>query len=104
SRRSRWPRGRTGRTACAGERSRSRSSRASRCGCYARFLAEDAGVTPERLIGALLEGAIGGRGKKSRGAMRYLTGGRGRGGSFLNAGTLLTAAGLAWGAYEAVQQ
>jgi uncharacterized membrane protein YebE (DUF533 family) len=30
--------------------------------------------------------------------MRYLTGGRG---SFLNAGTLLTAAGLAWGAYEA---
>jgi uncharacterized membrane protein YebE (DUF533 family) len=61
-------------------------------------------VTPERLIGALLEGAIGGRGKKSRGAMRYLTGGRGRGGSFLNAGTLLTAAGLAWGAYEAVQQ
>jgi uncharacterized membrane protein YebE (DUF533 family) len=61
-------------------------------------------VTPERLIGALLEGAIGGRRKKGRGAMRYLTGGRGRGGSFLNAGTLLTAAGLAWGAYEAVQQ
>jgi uncharacterized membrane protein YebE (DUF533 family) len=61
-------------------------------------------VTPERLIGALLEGAIGGRGKKGRGAMRYLTGGRGRGGSFLNAGTLLTAAGLAWGAYEVVQQ
>ena len=30
--------------------------------------------------------------------MRYLTGGRN---SFLNAGTLLTAAGLAWGAYEA---
>ena len=61
-------------------------------------------MTPERLIGALLEGAIGGRGKRSRGAMRYLTGGRGRGGSVLNAGTLLTAAGLAWGAYEAVQQ
>ncbi|HEY7511429.1 MAG TPA: DUF533 domain-containing protein [Vicinamibacteria bacterium] len=61
-------------------------------------------MTPERLIGALLEGAIGGRRKKGRGAMRYLTGGRGRGGSFLNAGTLLTAAGLAWGAYEAVQQ
>jgi len=30
--------------------------------------------------------------------MRYLTGGRG---SLINAGTLLTAAGLAWGAYEA---
>ena len=61
-------------------------------------------MTPERLIGALLEGAIGGRKKKGRGAMRYLTGGRGRGGSFLSAGTLLTAAGLAWGAYETMQQ
>jgi uncharacterized membrane protein YebE (DUF533 family) len=30
--------------------------------------------------------------------MRYLTGGRG---SLINAGTLMTAAGLAWGAYEA---
>jgi uncharacterized membrane protein YebE (DUF533 family) len=56
-------------------------------------------MTPERLIGALLEGAIGGRRRKrSRGTLRYLTGGRG---SFINAGTLLTAAGLAWGAYEA---
>lgn len=56
-------------------------------------------MTPERLIGALLQGALGGgRRKKSRGSLRYLTGGRG---SFLNAGTLLTAAGLAWGAYEA---
>ena len=61
-------------------------------------------MTPERLIGALLEGAIGGKKKKGRGAMRYLTGNRGRGGSFLNAGTLLTAAGLAWGAYETMQQ
>ena len=59
-------------------------------------------MTPERLIGALLEGAVGGRRrKKSRGTLRYLTGGRG---SFLNAGTLLTAAGLAWGAYEAATQ
>jgi uncharacterized membrane protein YebE (DUF533 family) len=55
-------------------------------------------VTPEDLIGALLRGAVGGRGKKSRGATRFLTGGRG---SLINAGTLLTAAGLAWGAYEA---
>jgi uncharacterized membrane protein YebE (DUF533 family) len=56
-------------------------------------------VTPERLIGALLQGAVGGRKRKrSRGALRYLAGGRS---SFLNAGTLLTAAGLAWGAYEA---
>lgn len=55
-------------------------------------------MRPEDLIGALLKGAMGGRGKKSHGAMRYLTGGRG---SLINASTLLTAAGLAWGAYEA---
>jgi uncharacterized membrane protein YebE (DUF533 family) len=58
-------------------------------------------VGPEDLIGALLRGAVGGRRKKSRGAMRFLTGGRG---SFINAGTLLTAAGLAWGAYETAMQ
>jgi uncharacterized membrane protein YebE (DUF533 family) len=58
-------------------------------------------VRPEDLIGALLQGAVGGRGKKSRGAMKYLTGGRG---SLINASTLLTAAGLAWGAYEAATQ
>lgn len=55
-------------------------------------------MTPERIIGALLQGTLGGRRKRSRGALRYLTGGRG---SLVNAGTLLTAAGLAWGAYEA---
>lgn len=55
-------------------------------------------MTPEDLIGALLRGAVGGRGKRSRGATRFLTGGRG---SLINASTLLTAAGLAWGAYEA---
>jgi uncharacterized membrane protein YebE (DUF533 family) len=55
-------------------------------------------MTPERMLGALIEGALGGRRKRSRGALRYLTGG---GGSIINAGTLLTAAGLAWGAYEA---
>ena len=55
-------------------------------------------MTPEDLIGALLRAAVGGRGKRSRGATRFLTGGRG---SLINASTLLTAAGLAWGAYEA---
>jgi uncharacterized membrane protein YebE (DUF533 family) len=55
-------------------------------------------VTPEDLVGALLRGAVGGRGKRSRGASRFLTGGRG---SLVNASTLLTAAGLAWGVYEA---
>lgn len=55
-------------------------------------------MSAERLIGALLQGALGGKRKRSRGAMRYLTGGRG---SLVNASTLMTAAGLAWGAYEA---
>jgi uncharacterized membrane protein YebE (DUF533 family) len=55
-------------------------------------------VSAERLIGALLQGALGGRRKRSRGALRYLTGGRG---SLINASTLMAAAGLAWGAYEA---
>ena len=55
-------------------------------------------MRPEDLISAVLRGAVGGRGKRSRGASRFLTGGRG---SLINAGTLLTAAGLAWGAYEA---
>jgi uncharacterized membrane protein YebE (DUF533 family) len=55
-------------------------------------------VSAERIIGALLQGALGGRRKRSRGALRYLTGGRG---SLVNASTLMTAAGLAWGAYEA---
>jgi uncharacterized membrane protein YebE (DUF533 family) len=58
-------------------------------------------VGPEDFLGALVRGAVGGRRKKNRGAMRFLTGGRG---SFLNAGTLLTAAGLAWGAYETAMQ
>ena len=55
-------------------------------------------MSAEKLIGALLQGTLGGRRKRSHGAMRYLNGGRG---SFINASTLMTAAGLAWGAYEA---
>lgn len=55
-------------------------------------------MTPARLLGALIEGALGGRRKRSHGALRFLTGGRG---SFINASTILGAAGLAWGAYEA---
>src|SRR5436190_22842028 len=68
--------------------------------CYSGRPAE-APVRPEDLVGALLKGAVGGRGKKGRGAIQYLTGGRG---SLINASTLLTAAGLVWGAYEAATQ
>jgi uncharacterized membrane protein YebE (DUF533 family) len=55
-------------------------------------------LTPERILGSLVRGALGGRRKRSRGVLRHLTG---RGGSLITAGTLLGAAGLAWGAYEA---
>lgn len=51
----------------------------------------------ERLIGSVIEGALGGRRKRSRGAMRYLTGGKR---SFLNGSTLLALAGVAWGVWE----
>jgi uncharacterized membrane protein YebE (DUF533 family) len=56
---------------------------------------------PLDLVGAVLAGVLGGRRKRSRNALRYLGGG---GGGLVNATTLMTAAGLAWGAYEAWQQ
>ncbi|MEQ1757110.1 MAG: DUF533 domain-containing protein [Vicinamibacterales bacterium] len=52
------------------------------------------------LVGAVLRGVLGGRRKRSRKASSYL--GRG-GGGLINANTILTAAGLAWGAYESWQ-
>lgn len=51
----------------------------------------------ERLIGSVVSGALGGRRKRSRGALRFLTGGRQ---SFLNGSTLLALAGVAWGVWE----
>ena len=51
----------------------------------------------EQLLGTFIRGALGGRRKRSKGALHFLTGGRH---SLLNAGTLLTAAGVAWGLYE----
>jgi uncharacterized membrane protein YebE (DUF533 family) len=53
------------------------------------------------LVESVLRGVLGGRKKRSRKALRYLTG-RG-GGTFVNAGTLLGAAGVAWGIYETLQ-
>jgi uncharacterized membrane protein YebE (DUF533 family) len=53
------------------------------------------------LVESVLRGVLGGRRKRSTRALRYLTG-RG-GGPFGNAGTLLTAAGVAWGIYETLQ-
>jgi uncharacterized membrane protein YebE (DUF533 family) len=53
----------------------------------------------EFLLGSLIEGALTGRRGHRRG-LRRLTGGSG---SLLNAKTLLAAAGVAWGLYEAAQ-
>ena len=53
------------------------------------------------LVESVLRGVLGGRRKRSKKALRYLTGQGG--GPFVNAGTLLTAAGVAWGIYETLQ-
>jgi tellurite resistance protein len=54
------------------------------------------------IVESVLRGVLGGKTrKKSTKALRYLTGQRG--GTFVNANTLLTAAGVAWGIYETMQ-
>jgi len=59
-------------------------------------------MDPADLIRAVLRGTLSGRRRKrGRKALGYLTAGRG---SFINASTILTAAGLAWGAYETWKQ
>lgn len=59
-------------------------------------------IDPGFLVEGILRGVLGGRRKRGRRALRYLTR-RGRGGSFVNANTLLTAAGVAWGVFETMQ-
>lgn len=54
----------------------------------------------EGLLGSVLRGALGGGRKRKHGALSYLAGGRS---SFLNASTLLTVAGVAWGLWESAQ-
>jgi uncharacterized membrane protein YebE (DUF533 family) len=55
------------------------------------------------LVQSVLRGVLGGRTKKrSKKALKYLTG-HGKGSSLVNASTLLTAAGVAWGIYETMQ-
>jgi uncharacterized membrane protein YebE (DUF533 family) len=56
----------------------------------------------DHLVESVLRGVLGGRRKRSNKALRYLTGSRG--GSLVNANTLLTAAGVAWGIFETMQQ
>jgi uncharacterized membrane protein YebE (DUF533 family) len=54
-------------------------------------------MDPEQLIGSVIRGVLGGRRKKSRGAMRVLTG---RGGLLSSPQALIALAGVAWGVYE----
>lgn len=57
------------------------------------------------LLNGVLSAVLGGRGRRrrSRRALSYLTGGH-RGSFWSNPSTLLTAAGVAWGIYETMQQ
>ncbi len=55
-------------------------------------------MNPDFLVQGVLRSVMGGGRKKSKGALRYLTGSRGS--IWSNPTTLLTAAGLAWGVYE----
>jgi uncharacterized membrane protein YebE (DUF533 family) len=56
---------------------------------------------PGDLVSGVLTGVLGGRRKRSRNALRYLTG---RGGGILsNPNALLTVAGVAWGIFDTLQ-
>jgi uncharacterized membrane protein YebE (DUF533 family) len=60
----------------------------------------------ERLIGSVIAGAVGAKGKQGRRAQGYLTGQRQGGGlgSLITPGMLIGAAGLAWGLFETLKQ
>jgi uncharacterized membrane protein YebE (DUF533 family) len=62
-------------------------------------------VDESALLNGVLSAVLGGRGhrRRSRRALNYLTGGH-RGSFWTNPSTLLTAAGMAWGIYETMQQ
>src|SRR5688572_10487114 len=59
-------------------------------------------MNPDFLIQGVLSSVLGGGRKRSRGALRYLTGSQGS--FWTRPTTLLTAAGVAWGIYETLQQ
>jgi uncharacterized membrane protein YebE (DUF533 family) len=59
-------------------------------------------MDPGFLVNGVLSSVLGGRGKRSSRALRYLTGAR-SGSLWTNPATLLTAAGVAWGIYETLQ-
>ncbi|MEQ1726793.1 MAG: DUF533 domain-containing protein [Vicinamibacterales bacterium] len=58
-------------------------------------------MDPANLLGALVRGALAGKPRKrSKKALRFLTGNRG---GLVNAATMMTAAGVAWGLFETWQ-
>ena len=59
-------------------------------------------IDPGSLVEGVLRGVLGIRPKRSRGALRFLTGRRG--GWMSNPNTLLTAAGVVWGIFETINQ
>src|SRR6185503_20486441 len=59
-------------------------------------------MNPDFLIRGVLGSVLGGGRKRSHRALRYLTGSRGS--FFTRPQTLLTAAGVAWGIFETLQQ
>lgn len=58
-------------------------------------------MNPDFLINGVLSSVLGGGRKRSRGALRYLTGSHGS--FWTRPTTLLTAAGVAWGIFETLQ-
>lgn len=61
----------------------------------------------ERLIGSVISGAVGAKGKRGKRARGFLAGGSRRSGglgSLITPGTLLGAAGLAWGLLEVLKR
>ena len=58
-------------------------------------------MNPDFLINGVLSSVLGGGRKRSRRALRYLTGSHGS--FWTRPTTLLTAAGVAWGIYETLQ-
>ncbi len=59
-------------------------------------------IDPGSLVESVLRSVLGIRPKRSRGALRFLTGRRG--GWMSNPNTLLTAAGVVWGIFETINQ
>ena len=59
-------------------------------------------MDPEQLIGSILRGALGVRRKPHQNTLGFLLGGRRSG--WLNASTVMAAAGVAWGLYETMSR